>query len=162
MHRHRVKVTLSDGASSAIRRLSKASGESMSGIISSLFNPNISELEGIAESLEQAARLRADLPGSARDVFRSAMSHISDNIEPKNDKPALSSWDDEYDADHYEKLRRDAERFDPTQAIEPNSDDFVAGDSFESDDYDELEPVHLDDESSSCLLVEPYPGFYDD
>jgi len=44
MHRNRVKVTLNDDAAVALRRVSLASGESMSGIIASLLDPHVEAL----------------------------------------------------------------------------------------------------------------------
>ena len=77
MHRNRVKVTLSDEATVAIRRLSLASGESMSGLISSLFDPNISTLLEMSELLEQAAKLRTSQEGSLEDPIRMVTSSLA-------------------------------------------------------------------------------------
>jgi len=88
MHRNRVKVTLNDDATQAIRRLSLASGESMSGVISSLFDPNIKELDRMSDLLEEAAQIRADLPESTRQFFRSVLADLKAKTEPVNEIPA--------------------------------------------------------------------------
>jgi len=95
MHKSRVKVTLNDDATQAIRRLSLASGESMSGIISSLFDPNISELNRMSDLLESAAKIREDLPESSRQFFRSIMADIEQKSKPVNETPEAPEIDPE-------------------------------------------------------------------
>ena len=89
MHRNRVKVTLNDEATVAIRRLSLASGESMSGLISTLFEPNISAINEMSELLEQAAKIRGDLPVKSREFFRSIMAQVR-NENPANEPAVIS------------------------------------------------------------------------
>ena len=76
MSNHRVKVTLPEQSSLAIRRLSAASGESMSGIIAGLLEPNVSALNSLADALENAEVRRSRLAVDACSVFRLAIDHI--------------------------------------------------------------------------------------
>lgn len=76
MRSHRVKVTLPEQSSLAIRRLSAASGESMSGIIAGLLEPNVSALNLLADTLENAEVRRSRLSVDACSVFRLAIDHI--------------------------------------------------------------------------------------
>jgi len=80
MHKARVKVTLNDDASIAIRRLSKVSGESMSSIISGLFDLNLSHVEQMTELLEQASEIRSQFPEHGRHLLRLAFGHVRDEI----------------------------------------------------------------------------------
>jgi len=83
MHKARVKVTFNPEASEAIRRLSKASGESMSSVISSLFDPCVSELNHMANLIEHAGQLRDGMPENSRQFFRSIMNQMRNDMEPK-------------------------------------------------------------------------------
>jgi len=76
MSSHRVKVTLPEDSSLAIRRLSAASGESMSSIIAGLLEPNVSTLNELSDALENAEVRRLQSDRSARSVFRLAIDHI--------------------------------------------------------------------------------------
>ena len=80
MHRNRVKVTLNDDASAAIRRLSLLSGESMSGIIAVLLEPNVSTLDEIAELMEKAKKMQADLPAIAGKRFLHLLEHVGKEL----------------------------------------------------------------------------------
>jgi len=81
----------------AIRRLSAASGESMSSIIAGLLKPNVSTLNELADALENAEVRRLQSDRSACSVFRLAIDHIC--TEKAKFKESFS------DADHLKPAR---------------------------------------------------------
>ena len=85
MRRKRVKITLHDDASAALRRLSLLSGESMSSVIASLFDPHVAAINRMADLLEEAADMRADLPDASRQILRSVLSDIREKSKPVNE-----------------------------------------------------------------------------
>jgi len=138
MHKSRVKVTLNEDTSLAIRRLSKASGESMASVISSLFEPHVSELNDMANLLEHAGQIRNELPDKSRDFFRSVMSQIRSDTKPS--KPSPSS------------TRKVSARATPKQRFQAESERLNALKSTkienkcESSFVNELEPWELEQE----------------
>jgi len=151
MHKSRVKVTLNDDASVALRRLSKVSGESMSSIISGLFDLNLSHVEQMTELLEQAAEIRSQFPEHGRHLLRSAFGHVRAEIE---------SMDIE--------LKQSAEPSQPIESVKSLSGagmaemsliatDFVASDSALADSFDDTAS-----DIPPTSSVEPWQGFYDE
>jgi len=111
MHRNRVKVTLNDDAAVALRRVSLASGESMSGIIASLLDPHVEALIHMSELLEQAAELRADLPDASKQIMRSVLAGIRQKSKPVNETleaPEMTPERKQLIADTLASINRDA------------------------------------------------------
>ncbi len=151
MHKARVKVTLNDDASAALRRLSKVSGESMSPIISGLFDLNLSHVEQMTELLEQAAEIRSQFPEHGRHLLRSAFGHVRDEIE---------SMDIE--------LKQSAESSQPIESVKSLPVNENAGMSLIATDSAVSASSLADsfDDTASDILptssVEPWQGFYDE
>jgi len=151
MHKARVKVTLNDDASIAIRRLSEVSGESMSSIISGLFDLNLSHVEQMTELLEQAADIRSQFPEHGRHLLRSAFGYVRNEIE---------SMDLE--------LQQSGELSQPIESVKSLSDVEIAGMSLIATDSavsgsslaDSFDDTASDIPQASA--VEPWQGFYDE
>jgi len=73
-------------ASASVRRLSLVSGESMSSIISCLFESNLEYFDQMSELLEQAADIRAEMPEHGHAFLRSAFFHISEDIDQQREQ----------------------------------------------------------------------------
>jgi len=117
MHRSRVKVTLNQEASKAIRRLSKASGESMSSVISNLFEPNVSDLNDMANLLEHAGQIREGMPETSRQFIRDVMSQMRNDMKPIMPEPE-SPRDKASRATPRERFQAETKRLEALMATE--------------------------------------------
>jgi len=151
MHKARVKVTLNDDASIAIRRLSKVSGESMSSIISGLFDLNLSHVEQMTELLEQAAEIRSQFPEHGRHLLRLAFGHVRDEIESM-DIELQQSGESSQPIESVKSLSANVMDESPLIATDYAVSDSSLADSF-ADTANDIPPA------SSC---EPWQGFYDE
>jgi len=157
MHKARVKVTLNDDASVALRRLSEVSGESMSSIISGLFDLNLSHVEQMTELLEQAAEIRSQFPEHGRHLLRSAFGHVRDELR-ELDSSICESENIVYDKITHgtgteEKLNKRLEICGNTHFSDCDSS--VAGVPVVCNSLEELSSNNSDSSA-------PWQGFYDE
>lgn len=96
MRNHLLKVTFDCRTAAAIRRISEASGKSMSSVVAGFFDPHLACLEQLADALERVNSLREEAQATQEDFLDAVVSLVQEAEEndgqlpePEDDAEAL-------------------------------------------------------------------------